>query len=1043
MLEVIIKRDGSEENFDSRKANKWLLWAGHDLVNRIDWVGIVMRAIENAPTVMSSQDFQLALIKGCLDQSDWPHNLLAGRLYAAYLRKKLFDDVIPSVQELHTKLQGLGLMIDMGYSAAEYNAISTFIDHDRDFDMAHFQLAHDHSKYSISNRTTGQVYETPQFVAMRMAMHICKDVEDAKERLEHVKVFYDNYSKGSVSSPSPNYSNLGTHNRGLASCCLIAAGDSAVSLAIANHIVFTMTYKSAGEGLSLGCRSILDEVRGGAISHNGKLPYLSSFGKAVKANKQGSRSGALTVHVSVYDPEITDIIMLQNPRTPLKKQNRDMHVSVMDNFFFAWKAARREQYFTFNVHTAPDLYHAQFSSDRQRFIDLYNKYENDPSFKKNYLDAYDVVAMLESQGHEVSTAYNLDIGESNTHTSFKEPILSSNLCVAPETPILTKEYGYRAISELKDQEVHVWNGEQWSKTTVRQTGTNQRLLTVRFKGSLAIDATHYHRWLVQTPDGVVIKETQHLTPGEMLVKCDFDVVDHGSERLSQPYEGQQWKNGDTQSMPDRSYCLSDRLEWFAGSADRFGQISYDPNGTVLGFYGIGRHTAARYKMFLQELGCDAHISVVIRETSHPDISRCGWDLLIDEFNLAKLIRLGFSPWVLDVSGVSDTAVASGKYVMVDYITDNDRRDDTYCFTEPLRNQGVFAGVLTMNCQEITQPTKPYESMKDLYSTEDHGRGEVSLCSLGGIPVPKFPLKKGHDAAYEQACYVAVVTADTCIDLSEYEFPHMEMTAKARRNIAIGMTGIAEYFARRGIKFDTPYGLEITSQLAERHLYYVIKASLRLAREKGNAPWIHKTKWPDGWLPLDTYKKSMDEYVPHVLHYDWEALRAEIVEQGGLRNSALVAHMPFESSSKRHAHPNGVYPIRELYLNKTDGANKLDWCAPDGDLIGADYQLAYDIAHMALMIYYGTLQKWADQSISADTYEDRIANPRISKDTLVERYLFRKKLGVKARYYGNSKLPSEGADSVLASQLNELNGVGELLTDMEPSGGICEGGACSC
>lgn len=774
MLEVIIKRDGTEENFDSRKANKWLLWAGHDLVNRIDWVGIVMRAIENAPTVMSSQDFQLALIKGCLDQSDWPHNLLAGRLYAAYLRKKLFDDVIPSVQELHTKLQGLGLMIDMGYSAAEYNVISTFIDHDRDFDMAHFQLAHDHSKYSISNRTTGQVYETPQFVAMRMAMHICKDVEDAKERLERVKVFYDNYSKGSVSSPSPNYSNLGTHNRGLASCCLIAAGDSAVSLAIANHIVFTMTYKSAGEGLSLGCRSILDEVRGGAISHNGKLPYLSSFGKAVKANKQGSRSGALTVFVSVFDPEIADVIMLQNPRTPLKKQNRDLHVCVMDNFFFAWKVAKREKFFTFNVYTAPDLYHAQFSGDRDLFMQLYDKYEYDDSFKKNYLDAYDIAVMIESQGHEVSTVYNVDIGECNTHTSFKDPILSLNLCV-----------------------------------------------------------------------------------------------------------------------------------------------------------------------------------------------------------------------------------------------------------------------------EIGQPTAPYESMKDLYSTEDHGRGEVSLCSLGGIPVPKFPLKKGHDAAYEQACYVAVVTADTCIDLSEYEFPHMEMTAKARRNIAIGMTGIAEYFARRGIRFDTPYGLEVASALAERHLYYVIKASLRLAREKGNAPWIHKTKWPDGWLPLDTYKKSMDEYVPHVLHYDWEALRAEIVEQGGLRNSALVAHMPFESSSKRHAHPNGVYPIRELYLNKTDGANKLDWCAPDGDLIGADYQLAYDIAHMALMIYYGTLQKWADQSISADTYEDRIANPRISKDTLVERYLFRKKLGVKARYYGNSKLPSEGADSVLASQLNELNGVGELLTDMEPSGGICEGGACSC
>ena len=766
MLEVIIKRDGTEENFDSRKANKWLLWAGHDLIERVDWVGIVKHAMDNAPEVMSSQDFQMALIKGCLSRFDWPHNLMAGRLYAPFLRKKLYGDEMPTVKELHRKLQKMGLMIDMGYSEQEYDEVEKFMVHDRDFSMAYFQLAHDNSKYAIANRTTGEVFETPQFVAMRMAMHICSQgYKPGIKRLENIKRFYNNYSLGLVSSPSPNYSNLGTPNRGLASCCLIAAGDSAVSLAIANHIVFTMTYKSAGEGLYLGCRSILDPVRGGAISHNGKMPYLASFGKAVKANKQGSRSGALTTYVTVYDPEIMDLIMMQNPRTPLKKQNRDMHLSVMDNFFFAQKVAKREKYFTFNVFTAPDLHAALFSPDRELFVRLYEKYEKDDGFKKNYLDAYEIACAFEQQGHEVSTVYNFDIGEANTHTSFSCPILSSNLCI-----------------------------------------------------------------------------------------------------------------------------------------------------------------------------------------------------------------------------------------------------------------------------EVAQPTLPYKHMEDLYSTHDHGRGEVSLCSLGGIPIPKFPLKNGEDSAYEEACYVAVVTADTCIDLSEYEFPHMAMTAKARRNIAIGMTGIAEYFARRGIRFDTTYGLETTSRLAERHLYYVIKASLRLAREKGNATWIDKTKWSSGWLPLDSYKKTVDSVVPHKLHYDWDALRKEIKEQGGLRNSALVAHMPFESSSKRHAHPNGVYPIRELYLNKTDGGNSIDWCAPDGDLIGADYQLAYDIATQDMIRYYAVLQKWADQSISADFYEDRIKNPRISKDTLIERYLLRKRLGVKAKYYSNSKLPNKAADDFAVEETDQ---------DFEVATAGCEGGSCTC
>ena len=1028
MLEVIIKRDGTEENFDSRKANKWLMWAGHDLIERVDWVGIVKHAMDNAPEVMSSQDFQMALIKGCLSRFDWPHNLMAGRLYAPYLRKKLYGDTMPTVRELHLKLQKMGLMIDMGYTEQEYLVIEKFMEHDRDFTMAYFQLAHDNSKYAIANRTTGEVYETPQFVAIRMAMHICsKGSESGQKRLDNIKTFYNNYSLGLVSSPSPNYSNLGTHNRGLASCCLIAAGDSAVSLAIANHIVFTMTYKSAGEGLYLGCRSILDPVRGGAISHNGKLPYLSSFGKAVKANKQGSRSGALTTHVSVYDPEIMDLIAMQNPRTPLKKQNRDQHLSVMDNFFFAQKVAKREKYFTFNAYTAPDLHAALFSGDRVRFAELYNKYENDDTFNKTYLDAYDVACAFEIQGHEVSTVYNLDIGECNTHTSFKEPIYSSNLCVAPETPILTKEYGYRAIGELRNKEVHVWNGERWSKTTVRQTGSNQPILTVVLSGSDHIEATPYHKWLVQTPDGVVIKETRHLSSGDLLVKCEFGIVDHGSMRLPNPYV-------DVTCIPDCSYCLSDRLEWFAGTADRLAQVSHEQNEVKLAFYGRSKTAAVLYKWFLQELGCDSHICEVDSKMERPLGPRRGWDLVIDEFNLAKLIRLGFSPRVLDLSSVSDTAIASDKHVAVKNVFSYERTRDTYCFTEPLKNQGVFAGVLTKNCQEISQPTQAYESMRDLYSSEDHGRGEVSLCSLGGIPIPRFPLKKGEDLAYEQACYVAVVTADTCIDLSEYEFPHMEMTAKARRNIAIGMTGIAEYFARHSIRFDTPYGLEIASRLAERHLYYVIKASLRLAREKGNAPWIDKTKWPSGWLPLDTYKKTVDTIVPNTLHYDWEALRQEIIEQGGIRNSALIAHMPFESSSKRHAHPNGVYPIRELYLNKTDGGNSIDWCAPDGDLIGDDYQLAFDICTKDLIKYYAVLQKFADQSISADFYEDRTKHPRISKDTLIERYLLRKRLGVKAKYYSNSKLPNKTVDDFEVVQ---------QTADFEVSEAGCEGGSCTC
>ncbi len=121
----------------------------------------------------------------------------------------------------------------------------------------------------------------------------------------------------------------------------------------------------------------------------------------------------------------------------------------------------------------------------------------------------------------------------------------------------------------------------------------------------------------------------------------------------------------------------------------------------------------------------------------------------------------------------------------------------------------------------------------------------------------------------------------------------------------------------------------------------------------------------GIFPIDTYKKNVDQLVPHVLKYDWETLRAEVIANGGIRNSSLVAHMPTESSSKSSGSPNGIYPIRDLDMKKTDLGNALDWVVPDSDLYGEDYQIAYDIDTNDLIKFYAVVQKFTDQGISAE------------------------------------------------------------------------------
>lgn len=338
------------------------------------------------------------------------------------------------------------------------------------------------------------------------------------------------------------------------------------------------------------------------------------------------------------------------------------------------------------------------------------------------------------------------------------------------------------------------------------------------------------------------------------------------------------------------------------------------------------------------------------------------------------------------------------------VVDTGRADDTYCFTEPLKNMGVFNGILTMNCNEILEPTLPYQEMSDLYSNKEERVGEIALCNIAAINVAA----NMTDTEYEDAMYYTLKMIDKTIYMSEYELPHLEVTAKARLNAGIGIIGLAYYLANKGLDYSSPAGLREIHKVAERHMYFAIKASLRLGKELGNAPWINRTKWPDGWLPIDTYNKRVDELVEPNYRYDWETLRKDIVANGGIRNSVLIAHMPTESSSKATGVPNGLYPIREVYKKKTDGTNVTDWVANESNTIGHQYQLAWDIPTVDLIKAYSVVQKFTDQGISADTYEDRSKEITIKTSYLLDIFLTMTKYGLKSRYYTNIKTTDDGS-----------------------------------
>lgn len=310
-------------------------------------------------------------------------------------------------------------------------------------------------------------------------------------------------------------------------------------------------------------------------------------------------------------------------------------------------------------------------------------------------------------------------------------------------------------------------------------------------------------------------------------------------------------------------------------------------------------------------------------------------------------------------------------------------------------------ILSSNlCVEICEPTKAYSQMIDLYSSEDHGRGEIATCSLAAIPIDNIK----SAAEYEMATYYALKMIDFCIYNSKYTFPHLEFTAKQRMSAGVGITGLATHLAEAGLTYTSEAGKRETHFVNERHMYYLIKASLKIAKERGNAPWIHKTKWAKGWLPLDTYNRNVDGVVEggFDLTYNWEALRGEIIAQGGIAHSVLVAHMPVEASSKAVGGTNSEYPVRRKAIYKSDGTTIIQWAAPFSDDPKYVYETAWDIKPKDLIDHYAISQKWTDQSISADLFRRIVGAEKISSNEMVKDFLYCIKMGMKTRYYQNTE-----------------------------------------
>lgn len=1081
-IKTVIKSNGESVPFDAEKFNKKTRWAADRKVN---WSDISLKALKRLTDGCTTLDIDKAIIDTCVEEFDEKHFMLAGRVLAGVIYKEAFGGFknIPTLKDHMLNMSLLGYWETLPYSGAELKYLEEVIDHPKDLNMSYPEIKQINDKYVIRDRVGERSLESPQFMYMGMAMAVMKRMP-SERRLEDVVKYYSYLSDKKICAPTPFMSQLRTPNRGFASCAIFTTHDTASSLAAGDHIAYMLTCASAGIGAHLKTRSKGAKVRGGTTIHQGKRPYYKMTEAAVAANLQNSRGGSATMHVTCLDPEIMEILTWKNKKTATKIRVDGIHYSFGFNNLFAKKVYNDQQWMLVDYADCPELHEALYQEDLTVFEKLYNDYEKSDK-PRNYVSAKKLLVEALVQGQESGQIYEHATDELNRHTPLKDKIYSSNLCVAPETKILTRK-GYTPIAEVEDEVLDIWNGDEWSKVQVKKTGSSQKLLKVSTSSGYELECTPYHKFYVFNGYGnpYIVKRTHELEVGDKLAKFSLPIIEgdkvmdkpylngfysgdgchfkgknivylyHEKRKLSEEFKKyphsyyicQEDSNREVFHMkdlhekffvPSEDYTIESRLDWLSGYLDADGCIYRNGTNEAITCASTELEFLKELQMMLQTLGVspkivdaqDAGYRLMPANDGTGELKEfyCNraWRLLISSYDSFRLLELGLTFKRLSINKRRPQRDAK-QFVKVDWVIDEGRTDDTYCFTEEKRGMGMFNGILTGNCQETAFPSVGYDSVEQLYQShpvnEDGSIPEIGLCSLSAIVARRVLPEE-----WEDVCYYAALAIDEVLEIMDYPFPSLKTTAQARRNIGVGITDLAGHMAEKRLKYSSLEGKQYMHRLAELHSYSMIKASVRLAKERGECEWIDRTKWKEGWLPIDTMNKNIGKIVKQPLLQDWETLRKDIKDHG-VRFTVCTNFMPNESSSVATNGTNSILPARSIKVVKTNGKKKTRFLAPNADSHSKYYELSWELSSKDLTEFYSIFQCFTDQSISADEYLD-FTEGDISGETLVKQWMYRRLLGLKTKYYTNSKT-NTGKKVEKKETVEEVSDTG------------CAGGGCS-
>ena len=946
----ITKRDGSTEvvSFDKILKRVKALGSGIGVESKlnVNYSQLVMKVVDQLYNNMPTYVIDELTAEQCasLITKHPDYGILASRIIVSNNHKNTLSefaqamDILYHFKDVHGVHSPL-IHKDVWEISQQHSAFfQSIIDYSRDYLLDYFGFKTLERAYLM--KVGKKIIERPQHMWLRVALGI-----HGGDLLRVAKT-YELLSQKYFTHATPTLFNAGTNHPQLSSCYLIGMEDDSVD-GIYNTLKDCAKISKWAGGIGLHVHNIRaagTHINGTNGVSNGLAPMLRVFNTTARYIDQGGgrRSGSFAIYLEPWHADIEVFLDMRKNHGDEEMRARDLFYGLWVPDLFMEKVKKDEEWALFCPHKCPGL--ADCYGDD--FNKLYEKYKAEGKANKMIKARTLWLKILDSQ-METGTPYLLYKDPANKKSNQQNlgTIKSSNLCVAPETQILT-EGGYFEIKSLEGKTVKVWNGEEFSETIVQKTGTDQELITVETSDGCILDCTPYHKFYLQ--DGSTI-EAQELKEKDTLIQCAYPVIEG-----TQPYPFS------LEFVPING-SIKTKMEWLSY------YYNTDLKNTIL----------LEEKLYISHTNRNYLFQIKLM------LQTCGINSKLDTQNLTlnssvnPLLNLGFKSLRINITIRSEeTGLIEREIVSIKKITKTGRISDTYCFNEPKKHAGIFNGIITSQCTEIIE-----------YSDAE----QTAVCNLASIGLPKFVTReKTFDyTKLHEVTKVVTYNLNRIIDVNFYPTDKTRVSNLLHRPIGIGVQGLADVFALMDIAFTSQEARVVNKLIFETIYHASLECSMEMAQArsanmqdlaKASTKLFQKVDVPNlalfdkvDWVSRDYIEGVMaDVLVKELLpipaefyeldgtqmgayssfagspaskgqlqfdlwgvtpdsgRYDWAALREQI-KCYGLRNSLLVAPMPTASTSQILGNNECFEPFTSnLYSRRTNAG---EFVLPNKYLLG--------------------------------------------------------------------------------------------------------------